>query len=341
MKPIRLISAGLLLLSLALSGCSPKPLSIGDGGMLVIIADEQDRVLLKPAVERKFGQLIDTPHSEPLFDIIWRDGETFALQTRDPLLLLTAPLDGQGPTADLLRRMLTPDVEAGIKSGRFCVFTRRDPWAIHQLLLVLAGRNKRELAERVDEWIDSLFYWAMDFENKRLKRELLRRHKNNRYNKEFIDGAGFQINLQTDYIAAQNNDSLKFIRFIRQHPTRWIMVAWGENDEPITPEFVYKRRKLLGNSFLDPVVTYDDKWSWKETTLNEQPAILIRGIWATQKTTGGGPFFTYCCEAPDDNRYYLVDGAVFAPGQSKMPYLWQLDIMAQTFEYLLPENAEK
>jgi len=315
-------------------------MSVGDGGMIVIIADMQDRPLLKRTIDERFGREIGTPHDEPLLDIIWQDGKTFATQTRDPLLLLAAPLDGQGPTADLLRRMITPEVEEGIKDGQFSVFRRNDPWAKQQLLLVLAGRNQRELAERVNEWIDSLYNWAIDFEYKRLKRELIHRHKNNKYIRPSDESGGFQFNIQLDYIVAQDNDSLEFIRFIRQHPTRWIMVAWGESNEPITPEFIYEHRRQLSDSFLDPVRTYDDRWSWEETELNGQQAIIVRGIWAGVETTGGGPFFTYGFKTPDQDRYYLIDSAVFAPGQSKMPYLWQLDIMAQTFE-LQTESAEK
>ncbi|HHE46787.1 MAG TPA: hypothetical protein ENL08_03670, partial [Bacteroidetes bacterium] len=114
-----------------LCGCTAKPLSLGDGGMLVVIADELDRPILKQTIEGKFGMPVATPHDEPLFDIIWTDGESMSGRTRDPLLILAAPLNGQGPTAALLKRMLTPEVEEGITNGRFSVFTRRNPWAVH------------------------------------------------------------------------------------------------------------------------------------------------------------------------------------------------------------------
>ena len=138
--------------------------------------------------------------------------------------------------------------------------------------------------------------------------------------------------MQLDYIETQDNDSLGFIRFIRHYPERWIMIAWGSvaNDTLFTAEFIYHHRKSLGDAFLDPVITYDDRWSWTETMLNNQRAFLIRGLWATKGPTGGGPFFSYGFMVPDTNLYYIIDGAVFAPDRVKMPYLWQLDAMMHT-----------
>ena len=313
------------------TGCSMKPAAVGDGGSLVVIADELDCPIIRKALDEKFSRMIATPHDEPLFEITWEDGNSIAAKTRSPLLLMASTLDGEGPTADLLKRMLTPEVEKGIRAGDFSIFKRKDPWARQQLMFILVGRDKLELGKRMEEWIDSLHVWAVDFEIKRLQSMVGKARKHYEY-QNFIDNKhGFKLTLQVDYIEAQENDSLDFVRFIRHYPDRWIMIAWGRNGSELNPEFIYQRRKAAGEVFLDPIDTYNDHLTWEQTSFLGQPAIKIRGIWATKEPIGGGPFFTYGFTCPDNDFYYIIDCCVLAPGQTKRPFLWQLEALAHTF----------
>ena len=201
-----------------LNGCDLKRSAIGDGGNLVVIADEFDRPLIRGALEEKFGRIIATPHDEAMFNITWENGNTIVEKTRSPLLLLATTINGDGPTAELLNRMLTPEVEEGVKTGEYSVFTRKDPWMKNQLMLVLVGRNKNELGKRIDEWIDSLYSWAVTFEIERLQRETDNKRKSYEYTNIIDDNSGFELTLQLDYIETQENDSLEFVRFIRHYP---------------------------------------------------------------------------------------------------------------------------
>ena len=325
--------AGLLPVFILIISCSVKPLSEGGGGEIIVVADDLDRPVVRQAIEGRFERIVDTPQPEPLFSITWLDGATLSERTRAPLILLLASLDGEGPTARLLARMLTPEVEKGVQEGDYLVFTRHDPWARQQLLLILVGRNPKELGERAVLWVDSLYNWAVEFEYRRLAHQLLQRGENRAAERELTGSYGFQLRLQPDYLPACTSDSLNFIRFIRHIPERWIMVAWGDmpDSADLTPEFIYARRKQLGVAFLDPVICYDERLRWEHSRLGGVEAVLIRGLWATESAIGGGPFFSYGMWVPNEKRYYIIDGAVFAPGEAKMPYLWQLDALAQTF----------
>ncbi|MDP8238508.1 MAG: DUF4837 family protein [Candidatus Hatepunaea meridiana] len=325
----------LLLLIVLLSGCNTKPFSVGNGGLLVVVADELDRPVLSKTINSRFCQVTNTPQPEHQFEIIWTDGNSLSNRTRDPLLLLATTLNGQGSTADLLRRMLTLEVKEGIESGEYSIFTRHNPWARKQLLLIIVGRNKRELGERITEWSDSLYKWTIDFEYDRLVRNLIKGRKNKWYKHKSDVVSDFQIILPPDYIQTQQNDSLNFIRFIRHYPDRWITISWGKLDDDtlFNPQYIFDNRKTISNSFLDPVLVYDDHWKSEEVVFNDQQAYCIRGLWATQGPTGGGPFFSYGFVIPKNNYYYIIDGAIFSPGDAKMPYLWQLNAIAHSFQH--------
>lgn len=327
------------LLSLAgaiiINGCHFRTSSAGTEGAILVIADELDRPVIRSEIENRFGKVIHTPQPEQLFNISWTDGEALSDKSSSPLLLMATALDGNGPTADLLRRMLTPEVKSGIDSGEYFIFRRTDPWAVPQLLIILVGRTKRELAENAREWGDSLFAWACRFEQQRVTDQLFRKAEQKTLEAEIRSEFGFYISIQHDYIVSQKNNDLDYIRLIRHYPERWITVAWGslDHDTLFSPGFIFEHRKALGGSFLDPVMVYDDRWDWQESSIGSVQAIRIRGLWATLDPTGGGPFFSYGLWYPDEKKYYIIDGAVFAPGQSKMPFLWQLDAIARTFRH--------
>ncbi len=331
----------LMVVAIVFIGCSTKKSSVGSGGTVVVVVDPLDRPTIRKQIELSFTQKIKTPQPEPLFNLVWTDADLLENHTRSPLILLASTLDGDGPTAKLLRRMLSSEVLAGVESGEFSIFVHSDAWASDQQLYILVGRNRRELAERAVEWCDSIAKWAIKYERLRLQDDLYSRNEQKSLERELHDKYGFYIRIQHDYVIAQENDSLNFIRFIRYHPERWFMIAWGDmaDSSELTPQFVYNKRKEFGNMFLDPVMHYDDHWDSNEDLLNGQNAILVRGVWATVGPTGGGPFFSYGIWVSAEKRYYIVGGSVFVPDQSKMNYLWQLDAIVQTF--LPPREIER
>lgn len=305
---------------------------------MLIVSDPLDLPIIRNEVNRRFGKMIYTPQPETEFRMSWIDADVLSNYTSAPLVLLASTIDGDGPTANLLRKMLSPSIMDGVNSGEYVVFRRENPWSRPQMLLIIIGRNKKELGANMVEWSDSLYTWADDFERKRVRNQLFRKGEQRDIEKYITEQYGFKLRVQHDYLIAQENDSLDFIRLIRHYPERWIMVASGElnKGEVFNAKFIYDRRKLIGGSFLDPVMTYDDNWSSEKTTFNGVDGILVRGLWATLSPTGGGPYFCYGIKIPDSDRYYLVDGAAFAPGEEKIHLLWQLEIIARTFE--LPDN---
>jgi len=318
-------------------GCSSKPSSMGKEGSMLIVADPLDIPIIRPEIERMFGKTIHTPQLETEYRMSWIDAEELTDYTSAPLVLLATTIDGKGPTAKLLRKMLSPSILEGVNSGEYVIFKKLNTWSRPQLLLIVLGRNQTELGENITEWSDSLFAWADGFKRDRVFDQLFRKGEQRDIEKYIAGKYGYKLKVMHDYLIAQENDSLDFIRLIRHYPERWIMVATGELEQGLDfdAQFIYDRRKLISNSFLDPVMTYDENWSAEDVMFSGMEAILIRGVWATVGPTGGGPYFCYGLKIPNSNNYCLIDGAVFFPGEQKIHLLWQLEIIAKTFEVSL------
>ena len=338
MKRIRKHLSPLLgcLLLILITSCNLKPESAGLEGSIVFVVDELDRPVVKASLEKSFGRIIYTPQPETLFTMFWEDGETLSEKTRAPLIILAADLSGTGPTAKLLNSMLTASVMEGVMNGEYVIFKRENPWAKPQLLMILVGRNKHELGTNAEIWSDSLLKWSSDFELQRITEMLFKKKEQTELSRDFAGKYGFNIRIQHDYIVAQENDSLNFVRLIRHYPERWLTVAWGElhDSTQFDTDFILNHRKKLGNNFLDPVMVYDEKMSTTVSVLGGKSVELINGIWATLDPTGGGPFFCYGYLDANHSRFFLIDGAVFAPAEQKISYLWQLTAVANTFDII-------
>lgn len=298
-----------------------------------MVVDALDRPIVQPAFSRTFGRTIETPQPEALFKSTYIDADELGKKTGSPLILMAATLEGQGPTAKFVRKMLTPDILEGVESGEYVIFNKKEPWAKNQRLLILLGRDSRELGKNARDWSDSLLSWAVKFERERITEQLYDKGEQKKIARRLYEKYGFNIRIQHDYIIAQENDSLQFVRLLRHIPERWVMVAWRDLEEGLNfnAEYAYNWRKSLGDAFLDPVETYDGHWTVEKTTINGREARLIRGLWATKSPLGGGPFLTYAVEVPENGKMYLIDGAVFSPGSDKLPLLWQLDCICRTF----------
>jgi len=331
----RPLSALILISGLMTAGCSLQPYSQGEPGGLLVIADELDRPVVRAQIERAFGRIIETPQPEPLFRIDWIDAGQLSARSRSPLMLLAATIDGDGPTAAFLQKMLDANVRAGVESGEYFIFKRRDAWAREQLVLILVGRTRRELGGLAAQWMDTLQSWAFDFELKRNEKRLFKRGEQKALAKQIAVQYGFSLRMQPDYLLAEENDSLQFIRILRHWPDRWLTVMWGASPSPdsLAAGFFFQQRSNRSRFFLDPVSLYEDHWSNRTVVFKNQPALFIQGLWSTLDIAGGGPFFSYCLYNQSTQNYYIIDGAVFAPGEAKMPYLWQLYTLAHTFKF--------
>ena len=62
-------------------------------------------------------------------------------------------------------------------------------------------------------------------------------------------------------------------------------------------------------------------------------AVQVRGVWSTPpgEWPGGGPFITRLVGCPEQNRTYLLDAWLYAPGVDKYEYLLQLATILDTF----------
>lgn len=149
--------------------------------------------------------------------------------------------------------------------------------------------------------------------------------------------AGFSLIVPNVYEYAAVSDSLYVFKNTqrRLHDLiRWVTVTWRSDLPPAEDpaDWVLAWRDQLSTVHYDPYQVA----SREQIEVNELPGgigLEVRGIWNTMPGDwpGAGPFVERVVVCPSQNRTYLVDAWLYAPGQAKYEYVLQLEAILETF----------
>ena len=327
-----------IILMLVVTGCGYKPRSQGEYSEVAVFADRE----LRPAISKTLSQLleipIDTPQPEQLFYLRWPEWDDFSQYTERRNIILLGTLKGDGAVSNYVRGMLSSDALEGVRQGDYWYFAKDDAWARGQSLYLIVADDIRQLANRIKSDGESIYHTMRESVLQRLKSQLYASAERRKLADEIFDKYGFKLRIQHDYTIVLDSPEERLLRLRRFFPDRWLTVSWVEG-ESLSQELVERERNRINKIFNDPVYTYPEYNRFSPNDEIVSGGILLRGIWATESTTGGGPFFTYALPDMSQGRIYFIDGAVFAPDREKVPLLLQLEVMAQTFE--LPEPSRE
>ena len=116
-------------------------------------------------------------------------------------------------------------------------------------------------------------------------------------------------------------------------PERWLFVRWIDSIDTtgLNSEWVLAERERIGKKYYGGDSVVDDYlYSFRSDFLG-RPAVITTGLWENEEKVKGGVFKNYTFYDEYTKRLYMIDLAVHAPGEDKLPYLRRLDIMAHTF----------
>jgi hypothetical protein len=141
---------------------------------------------------------------------------------------------------------------------------------------------------------------------------------------------GFSLRVQKDYYLVRESAEDRIVRLRRCHPDRFLTISWTQADS-LTDSSIVSERLRLNGLFPDPVKIYSEHNRFQEYERGFPSGRMLRGLWGLTSNLGGGPFFTIAFKDDISGKIYFLDGVVFAPGNEKLPFLQQLEVMARTF----------
>jgi hypothetical protein len=155
---------------------------------------------------------------------------------------------------------------------------------------------------------------------------------------ELAQKYGWSVKVPFGYRILEAYPDSGFVALAKDNPNRWLFVYWEDGIHPdqITEDWCIQKRDDITSRFFggDRIVPGDVQIFQREFA--GHLAVVLQGIWENEKEWKGGPFKSYAFLDIDQNRFFFIDMGLYAPNKQKLPYIRQVDLIAQTFQIHRP-----
>jgi len=335
MKKYWMVTGVLAIVSAMALSCSMKKNSWWQEPVIGVMADSTDWQALQGDLRTTYERVVRTPQAEKTFKLRYVTEDDFMRYTRFKYLVLAATLESTGRVGKIVQRVCSdPVVRQGVENGEHYMFIERDQWSRDQLMLILVSKDIPTLKKKIADNRTFLYnIFDSDFKEYLLKTMYKKREKKD-IEKDLLIKYGWNFRVQHDYFLAQEFPDEGFVWFRRLYPERWIFVRWidGGDTTNLDSWWVIKERNRIGSQYYGGDRVAEKYLFSPRSTFLGRPAQVTTGLWENDAKVAGGPFRNYTFYDALSKRLYMIDIAVFAPGEDKLPYLRRLDIMAHTFK---------
>lgn len=327
MKYAGLTAAALASLSLAACNFDRSSRAIGDVTTIVVLAVDSLWAEVGDSVLRRLEPRIFTTRSERTFEVEHispLDDRWTQLRDFTQVLAIGVPGDG----------WIEPVFEAP-PTALPAITLRENVWSRGQTVTALAV-SPDDAAAGVLSQADSLgsLYDA------RFRRYTLERMFASGQATALRDslraGAGFGLSLPNIYREVARNDSVRVFRTDTQvggTMFRSITIASREGAAPMTAEQILAwRDALAAQYYANPTQATQRDTVLVDTVAHD--ALEVQGIWQSTDASfpEAGIFLSRAVPCPAQDRTFLLDAWLLAPGRSKYTYLIQFQNILDSFE---------
>lgn len=359
---LALLACGLLIGLLTLPACGDsdyRPRAIGRDAEIVVVMDSvRWEGAVGEAVRQELARPIETlPVAEPAFDLshvnLLRPSDLEAIKTRKNVVII-APLNDSTNEASVLRSTMAPDARQAVSDGGTVVASRPELWRRGQQVFFIAAGTPERLIETINNRGPALRDSFNLLTRQNMRREMFDRGRQPEVEQDIMDGHGFAVNVQHDYVTVADTsttDSTAFValaRIVSDQSWRRLFVWYQDGGDPatLTPAWVQATRDSLARSWIQgntggfPRIDRRRPLETREVDFMGRDGYEVRGLWhlvdvledgSLRHYGGGGPFVSYAFYDEGQDRLYLIDGMVFAPDYDKREFLRQMEVIAHTF----------
>ncbi|MGB9741994.1 MAG: DUF4837 family protein [candidate division WOR-3 bacterium] len=140
---------------------------------------------------------------------------------------------------------------------------------------------------------------------------------------------GFSLDVPKRWLLNDQGAGEHFIYIHSHFPDRSVFVFWQDTIYPLVTDSIVSIRDWLCRRFYEGDSV--DRGSVRVDTIEflGVPALRVRGVWQNRQQVIGGPFVFYAFNYQE--RFFLLDGMVFNPGEKKLSNLFQVEAIIRTF----------
>lgn len=330
---MRVTTVGLVAAALVgLGGCGQKPLAYGNANSVVAAMDSTLWSQVSDSVHTVLEPTILTVAQERTFSVTYQDPQAPAwgnLQRFKNLLMVGTATDPwmQKPLQQVGKSMKGPglyqahDIWAEGQSVELVVLSK--PGAASELLGYLPTIHAR-LDKEFHEWVHGrMFISGID----------------SALADTLMTQARFSLIVPNVYQWHRSADSVYLFRNDNPDPSqliRQIAVTW---ESPIPSTFQEKdllawRARIVAKYYLEPQDVNLSAAQSGPFVYRGKQGYRIQAVWKNPPSLGwpgAGPFILRAIPCPQQNRLYLLDAWLYAPGTNKYQYMIELRTILDSF----------
>jgi hypothetical protein len=328
-----------------------QPTAFGPMNQLVVVADSS---LWTSAVGDTFDYYFAAaypilPQPEPIFDIKYftpqqlmnikerRELRTYVFladlaQTNSPLTRLVEEDMGKEKISDVRRE------------NGYTVTVGKDKWAKGQLLVYMAGSSPEALVRSIKQQYAAIIQQIRKEDGPRLDAGIFMGGVNDTLQDYLRLQTGVNMKIPHDYFRAMYSPE-KQVMWLRKETEDvsyniMVQVIPYTSETQLTKEGIKILRNELGRFVASEIPnTYmvindvDLPMLFNVGVYQNYYSVEARGIWEMRNDFMGGPFLSILTLNPNNNKLYLIDGFVYAPGEDKREIMQQLEYIMRTARF--------
>jgi len=293
-----------------------------------------------------YADIPGIPQDEKRFKVLYVHPDNFkTLLKRHRNLLFVTSLEDKSNAGQIMRSYFNKDALDKIKSdSSLFMISKDDVYGRGQKFLHLFAQTDDQLIEKIEKYQESIYHYFYDIEIKRLAQGLLSMSEQEKLSDYLYKKYGFKIRIPASYELAKEEEGFIWLRQMGEPADKSIIISYQPyvsqkmfNDE----EFVKMRDsigyaqindKSIDSSYMATDVLniplYSKSFSWHNVFARE-----YRGIWYLKNKTRGGAFLSYALVDQKKNRFYYIEGFLYAPSTEKRRYLMELEAILKGFEF--------
>ena len=351
---IRLIHI-LLLLPVLLSACDRKrnaeylPRATGNPGDIIVIIDTAQ---WRGPLGNKLREVLQAevqglPREETYFNLIpAHPSAKIELLTQIRNLLYVFTLDENTPGSRAIARNFTPESLETIRSDTsFYNTTERDVYSRGQVVMYLFGENEQELIQHLTEHAGSIVGFFNNVERERLEQTILNTRATSELTEFLQKDYNFSLRFPFGYQVADQQKDFVWFRKIETQIDKNIFIGMKpyESEYQMLPDSLIAWRDRIAREYLfgDPAnpVSYlltEQEVPFipvraRQTQVNGQYAMEIRGLWRTNNKSMGGPFVGVSLVDQESGMLYYIEGFAYSPSKAQRETMRELEAIIHTF----------
>lgn len=325
-----------------------KPNAFGEIANLVVVADKEiwDGPIGDTIRYYYSSAYLILPQPEPILDLKYfspNDFKNVPLKRELKSYLILADLnDESSPTAALMKKELGPkNLDLFLTNPqKNNVVVGYDRWAKGQLIMFQMADSPEKLVENLKINLPTLVKKVREQDAVQLGANAFQSGRNTKLEAEIEAKMHVRLKIPNDYLVAINDGKAFWLRKETDKASFNLLISKFNytNTKQFSVENLKTMRDSLGRKYVSTrapnsymiVNDVDLPLYGQSVNINGKYAFEGRGIWEIENDYMAGAFVCYLIHNPKTNEIILIDGFLYAPGETKRNKMLHLEHLIQT-----------